>query len=265
MEMYKLQFFRRFYAPDYMLKPHQKKEEHYNTGEFYKTFLKMAWPAVAESFLLGLVSFVDTIMVSTVGTNAVAAVGLTNQPRFLFMAVFIALSIGVTAIVSRRKGENRREDANKCLAQSLSIVLVLGIVLVTVAILFAEPLILFSGAKEETLADAVNYFRIIMIGMLFTSISTTVNAAQRGSGNTRISMTTNVTANVVNCIFNAFLINGLLFFPKLGVTGAAIATLMGNVVACIMSLASVFGKNGFLRLHLGDLFKFRKEDISIIF
>ena len=259
-----MELLRRLYAPDYMLKPEQKKEEHYNTAHYYKSYLKMAWPAVAESVLLGLVSVVDTVMVSTVGTTAVAAVGLTNQPRFLFQAVFIALSIGVTAIVSRRKGENRQADANKCLAQALSLVLILGCVLLAVAMVFAEPLIKFAGAKEDTIDMAVNYFRIIMVGMLFTSISITVNAAQRGSGNTRISMTTNVTANIVNCIFNAFLINGLLFFPKLGVTGAAIATLMGNVVACCMSLASVFKKDRFLRLHFQDLFRFRREDMGIL-
>ncbi len=260
-----MQLFRRLYAPDYMLKSHQKMEKSYKTSEFYKTFIKVAWPAVAESFLLGLVSFVDNIMVSTVGTDAVAAVGLTGQPRLIFYAVFLALSIGVTAIVSRRKGEKRQEDANKCLAQALSLVLILGVILVGVAIVFAEPLILFSGAKDDTVDMAVTYFRIIMVGMLFTSISLTVNAAQRGSGNTRISMTTNVTANIVNCIFNALLINGLLFFPKLGVTGAAIATLLGNIVACGMSLASVFKKGRFLRLHLGELFKFRREDLYIIF
>ena len=126
--MFTLELLRRIYAPDHMLKPSQKQEAHYDTAHFYKSYLKMAWPAVAESVLLGLVSVVDTVMVSTVGTKAVAAVGLTNQPRFLFQAVFIALSIGITAIVSRRKGENRQEDANKCLAQSLSLVLILGAV-----------------------------------------------------------------------------------------------------------------------------------------
>jgi len=247
-----------------MLREDQKQEAHYNTAYFYKTYLKMAWPAVAESVLLGLVSVVDTVMVSTVGTKAVAAVGLTNQPRFLFQAVFIALSIGITAIVSRRKGENRREDANKCLAQALSLVLILGGVLLAVALTFAEPLIKFAGAKEDTIDMAVKYFRIIMVGMLFTSVSITVNAAQRGSGNTRISMTTNMTANIVNCIFNAILINGLIFFPRLGVTGAAIATLMGNVVACVMSLASVFRRDRFLRLRLSELFRFRRADMGII-
>lgn len=259
-----MQLLRRLYAPDYMLKPHQKMEKSYNTGEFYKRFIRIAWPAVAESFLLGLVSFVDNIMVSTVGTDAVAAVGLTGQPRLLFYAVFLAVNMSVNAIVSRRKGEGRREDANKCLAQALSLVLILGVILVGTAIVFARPLIIFSGAKDDTVDMAVGYFRIVMVGMLFTSVSLTVNAAQRGSGNTRISMTTNVTANIVNCIFNAILINGLLFFPKLGVTGAAIATLLGNIVACVMSLASVLKKDRFLQLQFKQLFRFRREDMAIM-
>lgn len=259
-----MELLRRLYAPDHMLKAHQKKQDKYPTGEFYKNFIKVAWPAVAESFLLGLVNFVDSIMVSSQGSTAVAAVGLTNQPRFLFYAVFMALSIGITAIVSRRKGEGDVEGANHVLAQSVSLCMLLGVVLVSVAIIFAEPLLIFSGAKEDTLPMAITYFRIIMIGMLFTSIGMSINAAQRGSGNTRISMTTNMTANIVNCIFNALLINGLFFFPALGVKGAAIATLLGNIVSFAMSVYSVSRKGRFLRLRLKMLFRFKLKTLGLI-
>ncbi|MBQ2765967.1 MAG: MATE family efflux transporter, partial [Clostridia bacterium] len=218
-----------------------------------------------ESVLLGLVNFIDSIMVSTQGSTAVAAVGLTSQPRFIFYAVFFAFNIGVTAIVSRRKGENDREDANRCLAQALSLCMILGVILVGTAIYFAEPLLRFSGAKDDTIGMATTYFRITMIGMLFTSISLIINAAQRGSGNTRISMTTNMTANIVNCVFNALLINGLLFFPKLGVTGAAIATMLGNITSCAMSVYSVSHSERFLHLRLSSLFKFQKRNLLLIF
>lgn len=260
-----MELLRRLYAPDYMLKSSQKMQEKYNTSEFYKSFIKVAWPAVMESVLLGLVNFVDSIMVSTQGSTAVAAVGLTNQPRFIFYAVFFALSIGVTAVVSRRKGENDREDANRTLAQALSLCMILGVILVGTAIYFAEPLLRFSGAKEDTIGMSTVYFRITMIGMLFTSVSLTINAAQRGSGNTRISMTTNMTANIVNCIFNALLINGLFFFPKLGVTGAAIATMMGNIVSCGMSIYSVSHSDRFLHLKPSMLFKFKTKNLFPIF
>ncbi len=259
--IFKMKLLRRLYAPDYMLKSSQKMQDKYSTGEFYKSFIKVAWPAVTEAFLLGLVNFVDSIMVSTQGSTAVAAVGLTNQPRFIFYAVFFALSIGVTAVVSRRKGENDREDANRCLAQAVSLCMMLGVILVSVAIYFSEPFLRFSGAKDDTIGMATAYFRITMIGMLFTSVSLTINAAQRGSGNTRISMTTNMTANIVNCIFNALLINGLLFFPKLGVTGAAIATMLGNMVSCGMSIYSVSHPDRFLHLKPSALFRFSSKNL----
>jgi putative MATE family efflux protein len=258
---------RKFYAPDFMLKSTQKREEHYSTEDIYKSFIKVAWPATAESVLLGLVNFIDSIMVSSQGHIAVASVGLTSQPRFIFFAIFFALNIGVTAIISRRKGENRKEDANRCLSQAVSLCLILGVILVAVAYIFAEPLLRFSGAKEDTLQFSMSYFRITMIGLFFTSISMVINAAQRGVGNTRISMTTNIMANVVNCIFNALLINGLFFFPKLGVTGAAIATLLGNITSCIMSILSVAPshKERFLQFNASTLFHFNRENFGLIF
>lgn len=220
------------------------------TKSLYKSFMKMAWPAMVESILMSLVNLVDSIMVSSCGTNAVAAVGLTTQPRMIFYAVFFALSISVTAIVSRRKGQNDREGANACLAQSLGLVAVLAVVLCGTAVIVAEPLLIFSGANADTLADSMTYFRITMIGLMFTSFGMIINAAQRGSGNTKISMRTNVVANLTNIFFNAMLINGIWFFPKLGVTGAAVATLIGNIASFGMSVYSICGKNKFLKFDL---------------
>jgi len=259
-----MELLRRLYAPDYMLKPAQKQQEHYSTKEIYKNFIKIAWPATAESVLIGLVNFIDSVMVSSIGHAAVAAVGLTGQPRLIFTAIFLALNIGITAIVSRRKGENRREDANRCLAQAISLCLILGITLVSAAFFFTEPLLRFAGAADDTIGMASTYFRFTMVGLLFTSISMAINAAQRGAGNTRISMTTNMTANLVNCAFNALLINGLFFFPKLGVTGAAIATLMGNITACVMSIYSVSHKDHFLYLRITALFHFDRVNLGLI-
>ncbi len=221
----------------------------------------MAWPAMVESILMSLVNLVDSIMVSSCGTNAVAAVGLTTQPRMIFYAVFFALSIAVTAIVSRRKGQNDREGANACLAQSLGLVAVLAVVLCGTAVIVAKPLLIFSGANSDTLADSMTYFRITMIGLMFTSFGMIINAAQRGCGNTKISMRTNVVANLTNIFFNAMLINGIWIFPRLGVTGAAVATLIGNIASFVMSVYSICGKNKFLRFDLPGMLRW---DINIL-
>lgn len=189
---------------------------------------------------------------------------MTNQPRLLFFAVFFAMNIGITAIVSRRKGQGDRDGANECLAQAVAIALILGVVLCTVAIIVAEPLIAFAGADEDIFDDAVAYFRIIMAGMLFTSVGMAINAAQRGIGNTKISMITNIAANLTNCVFNYFLINGIWFFPALGVRGAAYATLLGNVVSFVMSLYSVTAAKGYLHIRLRHCFHLRRGMLALL-
>lgn len=235
-----------------------------STKSLYKDFMIMAWPAVVESVLMSLVNLIDTIMVSSCGTNSVAAVGVTTQPRMIFYAIFFALSIAVTAIVSRRNGQGDKEGANACLSQSLGVAAVLAVILCGTAILVAEPLLYFAGANEDTIVEATTYYRITMIGLVFTSFGLVINAAQRGCGNTKISMRTNVTANITNIVFNALLINGLLFFPKLGVTGAAVATLIGNIASFCMSLYSLLGKNGYLRLNVKGIVRWNINQLKTL-
>ncbi len=235
-----------------------------DTGSLYKDFMKMAWPAMVESILMSLVNMVDTIMVSNCGTTAVSAVGLTTQPRMIFYSVFFALNIAVTAIVSRRKGQNDKEGANACLMQSLGLIAVLAVVLCGFAVYNAEFLIRLAGAKDDTISDATIYFRITMIGLMFTSFGMIINGAQRGSGNTKISMRTNVVANLTNIVFNALLINGIWIFPKLNVTGAAVATLIGNIASFAMSFSSLFGKGKFLHFDFSGMIRWKTSLLKTI-
>ncbi|MBR5858887.1 MAG: MATE family efflux transporter [Clostridia bacterium] len=215
-----------------------------------------------ESFLMSMVNIFDTIMVSGQGIDAVAAVGLTTQPRMIFYAVFFALSIAVTTVVSRRKGQEDQVGANETLNQSLGLVALLAIVLCGTAVIVAEPLLTFAGANEETLEYALTYFRITMIGLMFTSFGMIINAAHRASGNTKISMTTNIVANVTNITFNALLINGVvingtMLVPELGVKGAAIATLIGNIASFSMSFYSILKKGRYLKFCFRGMLKWK--------
>ena len=216
-----------------------------NRGKI-KTALQMAWPSVLESFFVALAGMVDSIMVSSIGAYAVAAVGLTTQPKFIGLALFIALNVSVSAIVARRKGQNDRYGANQTLQLALLFTIAAGILVSTICVAFADPIIRLCGSAEDTHDSAVLYFRIIMGGMIFNIISLVINAAQRGAGKTRIAMVTNVTSNVTNIIGNYLLIGGHFGFPALGIEGAAIATVFGTVVACIMSIVSLFRKDSFV-------------------
>lgn len=214
----------------------------------YATAFHMAWPAVMESFFISLAGMVDSWMVSSMGASAVAAVGLTTQPKFIGLCIFIAVNVAVSALVARRRGEQDRYGANQVLLMALVFTLLMGTVISIVCVKLAGPIIKFCGSQPDTHEDGVLYFRIIMGGMMFNIISMAINAAQRGAGNTKIAMRTNVTSNIVNMIGNYLLIQGNFGFPKMGIAGAALATVFGTVVACIMSIASLFPKDNFVSI-----------------
>jgi len=213
-----------------------------------KNVLRMAWPAVVESFFRAFAGLIDSYMVSSLGPNSVAAVGLTTQPKFMGLAAFFAINVAVSALVARRRGEKNKKAANSIMLTSLILIVILAVVLSIVLVGAANGIINFCGSNADTHKDAVTYFRIIMGGMIFDCIQMGVNSAQRGAGNTKITMRTNVTSGVINIIFNYLLIGGHLGFPALGIVGAALATVLGTVVACFMSIASLFEKDCFVSI-----------------
>lgn len=221
----------------------EKPEAAYILSAFH-----MAWPAVLESFFVAFAGMVDSLMVSSIGAYAVAAVGLTTQPKFIGLALFIATNVSVSAIVARRKGQKDRYSANQVLKLALLFTLIGGILVSFACVVFADGIIHLCGSGKDTHDSAVVYFQIIMGGMIFNIISLTINAAQRGAGNTKIAMKTNVTANAVNMIGNYLLIQGNFGFPALGIRGAAIATVFGTMVACCMSIASLMKEDNFVSL-----------------
>lgn len=218
--------------------------------------IQMAWPTVLESFLISLAGMVDSLMVSRLGADAVAAVGLTTQPKFIGLAAFNALNVAVSALTARRKGSDDRSSANQVLMVALVASGLAGILISFICVTFSDIFISLCGSGPDTHMAAVEYFQIIMGCMIFTVISLTINASQRGVGDTRIAMQTNIVSNLINVIFNFLLIEGRLGFPTMGIQGAALATVLGSVIACIMSICSLFRKEGFISffyIHLNKI------------
>ena len=234
-----------------------------NKGGLKKAY-QVAWPAILESFFIAFAGLVDSLMVSSLGPYAVAAVGLTTNPKIIGLCFFMALGVAVSALTARRKGEGRRKEANEILIMGLVVTIIVGIVISIICVIFAPCFMLLARAGEDTLEPSVLYFRIIMGGMMFNVISMIINAVQRGVGNTKIAMITNVTSNVINILGNYLLIQGNLGFPKLGIKGAAIATVGGTVVSCIMSIYSICELDGFVSVSyiLKQRIKFKLKAIK---
>ena len=221
-------------------------------SERRKLILALTWPALAENLLASLVSMADTIMVSSLGTYAMSAVGLVTQPRFIMLSAFMALGVGTTALVARARGQRDPEQANNALVQSLILSVVFILILCAVMLIFLEPLIRFiagSDLAEQTIQAGIDYFRIQLYGFPLLGLTFTMNAALRGVGNTRAGFYSNTAANLVNICFNYCLINGHLGFPALGVAGASIATVIGQGVAFVFCLYLLLNGKQYIRLR----------------
>lgn len=223
------------------------KTQKYRKENIRITF-QMAWPSIVESFFVAFAGLVDSLMVSSLGPEAVAAVGLTTQPKFMGLSMFFAVNVAISALVARRRGEEKPEEANRILSTAVVFIIAAAAILSILLVSLASPIISFCGSTPETHDSAVAYFQIVMGGMIFNCIQMGINSAQRGVGNTKITMRTNVTSNTVNIIFNYLLINGHFGFPALGIRGAALATVLGTVVASVMSVISILKSDGFISL-----------------
>ena len=228
-----------------------------------KETVRIAAPAMVESFFSAVATFIDSKMVSSLGTAAVASVALTTQPMLLRLTPFTAINIAVAALVARRKGEQKQVEANRILVTSLVITLILAVVISIGFTIGAEPMMQLMGSNADTHEMSTTYLRILCMGTALTAFQNCINAAHRGTGFTKISMQTHLTSSAVNVCFNYLLINGNLGFPRLGIRGAAIATMIGMFVACVMSVISLFRKTPYLRLGIIIQEKIRPQWIVV--
>lgn len=200
----------------------------------------IALPALVELVMSTMFGMVDMMMVGRVSAAGIAAIGLTNQPFMLLLAVFAAVNVGTTTLVAWKIGAQKPEEARQVTRQILVLNAVLGLVMSVVGVLLARPVVIFMGANEDTLELATRYFQIVAGGLVFQAIAMGVTASLRGAGETRIPMLYNVGSNLLNVFGNYVLIYGKLGLPALGVAGAALSTSIARFLACLAALYVVY-------------------------
>src|SRR5204863_4899727 len=208
----------------------QGSHQDFTVGNLNRAILLLAIPMVLEMALESLFAVVDVFWVSHLGANAVATVGLTESLLTLVFAVALGLSLSTTAMVARRIGEKDKDGASVAAVQSVAIGLMLSCLMGVPCLFYAPLLLRLMGASPEIVAVCGNYARIALGGcgavlMLFLN-----NAIFRGAGDAAIAMRLLWVSNIINLILDPCLIFGLGPFPKLGVTGAALATFTGRSI-----------------------------------
>ncbi len=202
----------------------------YTTGSLNRAILLLAVPMVLEMVLESLFAVVDVFWVGRLGANAVATVGLTESLLSLIFAVGIGLSLSTTAMVARRIGEKDPEGAAVAGVQAIVLGLITSVAIGIPCFIYAPQLLRLMGASNDIVAMGSGYARIALGGSGAILLLFLNNAIFRGAGDAAIAMRLLWVSNIINLILDPCLIFGWGPFPRLGVTGAALATFTGRSI-----------------------------------
>src|SRR5215469_5470938 len=212
----------------------------YTAASLNRAILLLAVPMVLEMVLESLFAVVDVAWVSRLGADAVATVGLSESMLSLVFAVAMGLSLSTTAMVARRIGEKDPEGGAVAAVQAIFLGLLVSLAIGVPCGIFAPNLLRLMGATPAIVAVGSGYTRICLGGSCAVLLLFLNNAIFRGAGDAAIAMRLLWVSNIINLVLDPCLIFGLGPFPRLGVTGAALATFTGRSIGVIYQFYRLF-------------------------
>ena len=225
----------------------------YTVGPIGRAILLLAIPMVLEMFMESLFAVVDIYWVGRLGTDAAATIGLTESLLTLIYALAIGLSIGATAMVARRIGEQNPEGAAHSAVQAIALALIVSTIIAAIGAPLAPRLLKLMGGSPWVVEHGAGFTRIMLACNATVVMLFMVNAIFRGAGDAAIAMRVLWLANSINIVLGPCFIFGLGPFPKLGIVGAAVATNTGRGIGALYALSRLVRSGGRFNIRLRHL------------
>jgi putative MATE family efflux protein len=221
----------------------------FTTESIPRSIFLLAVPMVLELVMESVFAVVDVFVVSRLGADAVATVGLTESMLVIVYAVAMGVSIGAMAMVARRVGEKDTERAARTAVQAIVLALLLAVPVVVLGVALAPRLLQLMGASPWVLEHGVHYTQLMMASTVSITLLFLINAIFRGAGDAAVAMRVLWLANGLNCVLAPCLVLGLGPFPRLGVVGAAVATSIGRTCGVAYQLWQLSRPGGRIRIE----------------
>lgn len=224
----------------------------------------MALPAMVSMIINALYNIVDSIFVAQYSQSALAAVSLVFPLQTLVVAIGVGTGVGVNSLISRRLGEKRQLHADSAAEHGIALSIIGGIVFLVLGFGLSGVFVSAFGATEEVSVQAVQYSHIAVGLSIFVMISMMCEKVQQSTGNMIIPMLQGLTGAIVNIILDPLMIFGIGPFPEMGVAGAALATVIGQIFGMLIGLWGVFKHQKVLKLNMRK-FKWRLQTVKDIY
>lgn len=217
-----------------------------------KLIIKFSLPAIVGMMINALYNIVDRIYIGNakdLGTNGIAGITIGFPIMIILLAIGILFGIGGATLFSFQLGQKQQKDAEKTLGNALVLLIVSGLIITVLGEIFLEPLLVLFGASEAVLPYAMGYMRIILLGAVFQIISLGINNFIRADGNPKLAMYTMFLGAGTNILLDPLFI----FVFHMGMTGAALATILSQLFSTIWVIAYFLGKHSKNKLRLENM------------
>ena len=218
------------------------------TAPLPKIITKMAFPTIVSFLITSIYSLADTYFVSSLGTNATAAVTVNGTLDQIIMMAGSMLAVGAASYISRLLGAKNEERANRVLSTAFFLALFFGIVVMVLGLLFMHPMVRLFGATDTCEQYSIEYATYVLLVAPFMATNFVMNHCLRAEGSAMRSLIGMGIGGVINCILDPFFI--LPIGLNLGVAGASIATAISKMISFVILLYPYLKKQAILHLKL---------------
>lgn len=222
--------------------------------------LSMAWPPTLSMSINALYNVVDSVFVAMLSERALTAVSLVMPLQMLMVAIGVGTGVGVNSLIARRLGEQRVDEASLAASVGIRLAFVNYFVMALIGIFFSSAFVGSFTKDANVFSDATIYLRIITIGSFFFMLQLAMEKIIQSTGQMVLSMIVTIVGALVNLVLDPILIFGLLGAPKMGIAGAAVATIIGQVASSCVALYICLKKISSIHIRI---FGFRSDKKTI--